>query len=73
MSGGDDLGWAFGDDFAAVRAGVGTDFNQPVGGFEDVEVVLDDDDAVAAIDEGLQDTEEAFDVVAVEAGRGLVQ
>jgi hypothetical protein len=45
----------------------------PVGGFEDVEVVLDDDHAVAAVDEGLEDAEQAFDVVAVQAGGGLVE
>ena len=35
--------------------------------------MLDDDDAVAAIDERLQHGEEAFDVVAVQAGGGLVE
>ena len=33
---GDVFGWAFGDDLAAVGAGFGADFDEPVGGFEDV-------------------------------------
>ena len=56
-----------------LRPGVGADFDQPVGGFQDVEIVLDDDDAVAAIDQRLQNAEEAFDVVAVQTGGRLVE
>jgi len=48
-------------------------FDEPIGGLEDVEIVLDDDDAVATVDERLEDDQEAFDVVAVEAGRGFVE
>jgi hypothetical protein len=70
---GDEFGRAFGDDLAAVGAGFGADLDEPVGGLEDVEVVLDDDDAVAAINEGLEDRDQAFDVVAVEAGGGFVE
>ena len=70
---GDDFGRAFGDDFAAVGAGVGANLDQPVGGFEDVEIVFDDDDAVSVIDERLKDGEETFDVVAVQAGGGFVE
>jgi hypothetical protein len=67
------LGRALGDDAAAVGAGFGADLDDPVGGFEDVEVVLDHDDAVTAVDEGVEDGEEALDVVAVEAGGGFVE
>jgi hypothetical protein len=35
--------------------------------------VLDDDEAVAGVDERVQGGEETFDVVAVEAGRGFVE
>jgi len=35
--------------------------------------VLDHDDAVAAIDESLENGEETFDVVAVETGGGFVE
>ena len=37
----------------------------------DVGVVLDDDDSVAAVEEGAEGGEEFLDVVEVEAGSGL--
>ncbi len=67
------FGGAFGDDAAAVGPGVGTDLENPVGGLQDIEIVLDNDHAVAAIDERLEDGEEAFDVVAMKPGGGLVE
>jgi hypothetical protein len=70
---GDLLGRAFGDDAAAGGAGLGADLQNPVGGFEHVEVVLDDDDAVAAVDKLLQHGEEPLHVVAMQAGRRFVQ
>jgi len=71
--GGHGLGRAGGDDAAAGGAGLGPDFEEPVGGFEHVEVVLDDDEAVAAIHDLLQDGEQALHVVAVQSGGGFVQ
>ena len=44
-----------------------------VGAGDDVEVVLDHDDRVAAVDEAAQHGDQAVDVLAVEAGRGLVE
>ena len=44
-----------------------------VGAFDDVEVVLDDEEGVAVIDEALEDDEEALDVGEVEASGGLVE
>ena len=35
--------------------------------------MLNDDNTVAAIDEGMENREEAFDVVAMEAGGRLVE
>ena len=70
---GDVLGGACGDDPAAVRAGLGADLEDPVGGFEDVEVVLDDHDAVAAVHDALEHLKESFHVMAVQAGGGLVE
>ena len=43
-----------------------------VGGSDDVGVVLDDGDGVAAVEEGTEGGEEFLDVVEVEAGGGLV-
>ena len=51
---GDVLGRALGDELAAVLAGLGTEVEDPVGGFDDVEVVLDDEQRVAGIDEAAE-------------------
>ena len=48
--GGDCLWGACGDDGAAVLAAFGADVDDPVGGGDDVEVVLDDDDGIADVD-----------------------
>src|SRR5690606_3367298 len=70
---GDFFRWAFGDNAAAFTAGFGADLDEPVGGFEDVEVVFDHDHAVSMINERLEDGDETFDVVAMKAGGGFVQ
>lgn len=67
------FGGAGGDDLAAVGAAFGAHVDNVVGAFDDVEVVFDDDHGVAAGDELLQDAHEAFGVVGVEAGGGLVE
>src|SRR4029450_10520506 len=55
---GDLFGRAGGEEVAAELAAFGAEIEEPVARFEDVEVVLDDDGRVAAIDEALQDGEE---------------
>ena len=45
---GDGLRGALGDDGAAVLPALGSEVDDPVGGGDDVEVVLDDDHGVAA-------------------------
>ena len=62
-----------GDHFAAAGAALGTQIDDPVGFVDDVEVVLDGDDGVAAIDEAVQHVDEALDVGEVEAGGRLVE
>ena len=69
---GDLFGGAGGDYGAAVEAAFGAHIDDMVGGFDDVEVVLDDDHGVAAVDELAEDFEETLDVCGVEAGGGLV-
>lgn len=54
---------------AAFRAHV----DDPVGGFNHVEVVFDDDDGVAVIAQFVQHTEQLLDVVEVQAGGGFVE
>src|SRR3989338_8984837 len=64
---------AFGYDAAAVLAAFGAEIEDPVGGFDDVGVVLDDDDGVAEVGEALQDVEEFLHVVEVEPRRRFVE
>ena len=66
--GGDGLWRALGDNGAAVLPTFGSQIHDPVGGGDDVEVVLDDDHRVAARDEPVDDAEQAVDVGRVEAG-----
>ncbi len=71
--GGDLFGGAGGYDLAAGAAAFGAHVDDPVGGFDDVEVVLDDEEGAAAVDEFAEGGEELGDVVEVEAGGGLVE
>ena len=69
----DVLGRALGDDPAAAAAALGAEVDDPVGALDDVEVVLDDDDRVALVDQALEHAEELADVLEVQAGRRLVE
>src|SRR3984957_17618295 len=62
-----------GDDVAAAGAAVGAEVDDVVGGLDDVEVVLDDDDAVPAVHERDQAAQQLADVFEVQPGGGLVQ
>jgi len=66
-------GGADADDVAASGAAVGAEIDEPIGRFDDVEIVLDDDYGVAAVGEGVQHFEELFDIVEMEPGGRLVQ
>src|SRR6266850_1846116 len=70
---GHDFGRALRDDAPAAFAAFGAEVDDPVGLFDDVEVVLDDEHGVAEIDEALQDVEQLSNVVEVEAGGWLVE
>src|SRR6266702_5981419 len=71
--GGDFFGGAGGYDLAAGAAAFGAHVDDPVGGLDDVEVVLDDEQGAAALDEFAEGAEELGYVVEVEAGGGLVE
>ncbi len=70
---GDGFRSALGHDLAASGAAFGAEVENPVGGFDDVGVVLDDENGIAEVGEAVQDVEELADVVEVEAGSGLVE
>ena len=61
------------DDAAAAFAAFGAEVNDPIGLFNDVEVMLDDEYGVAERNEALEDVEEFANVVEVEASGGLVE
>src|SRR5882757_6500711 len=71
--GGDLFGGAGGDDLAAAATALGAHVDDPVGGFDDVEIVLDDEEGAAAFDELAEGGEEFGYIVEVEAGGGLVE
>ena len=56
------------DEVSAGITAFGPELDDVVGGSDDVGVVLDDDDGVAAVEEGAEGGEEFLDVVEVEAG-----
>jgi diacylglycerol O-acyltransferase / wax synthase len=58
---------------AAAVAALGAEVDDPVGGLDDVEVVLDHDDRVALVDQAVQHVEQLADVVEVQPGGRLVE
>ena len=70
---GDGFGRTGGDDPPAFVAGFRSEVDDPVGGLDDVEVVLDADDGVAEIHQAMQDVEQLPEVVKVQAGGGFVE
>ena len=54
-------------------AALGAEVDHPVGGLDHVEVVLDDDDGVALLDQAVEHLEQLLDVREVQAGRRLVE
>ncbi len=61
------------DDVAAAAAGLGTDFDDVVGGADHGLVVFDDDDRVARVGERADDADQAVDIAWVQADRRLVE
>ena len=64
---------AAGDDFAAAAAAFRAEIDDPVRGFDDVQVVFDDDDGVAAVAQAVQHVKQLAHVVEVQAGGWFVQ
>ena len=57
----------------AAVAAVGSEVDDVVGNFDDVEIMLDDDDGVALLDETVENGDELGNVVGVKSGRRLVE
>ena len=58
---------------SAFLAGVRAEVDDPVGAFDDLEIVLDDDDRVACIDQALEQPEQQRDVVEMQPGGRFVE
>ena len=67
------LGSSGRNDLAAFIAAFGSEVDDPVRAFDDFQVVLDDDDAVAFLNEAVEDFDEERDIIEVEACRRLVE
>ena len=61
------------EDLAAAGTALGSEVDDVVGGLDDVQIVLDDEDRVAAVDEAAEDFEKPVHVLKVKAGRRLVE
>ena len=67
------LGSACGNERSALVAPFGTEVDEMVGTLDDVEIVLHDDDRMAAADEAVEGAEQLLDVVEVESRCGLIE
>ncbi len=71
---GGDLGdGARGEDVAAEFARAGAEVEEVIGGTDNVGIVLDDEDGVAEVAQGVEDADELGGVARVQADGGLVQ
>ena len=46
----------------ALVAALGAEVYDPIGGLDDLQVMLDDDDGVASLDQGVQDFQEFLEL-----------
>ena len=67
------LGGAGGNDGPAAVASLGSHVDDIVRGLDDIEIVLNDNGGVAALDEFAQDLCQLGDIVEMETGGGLIQ
>ena len=61
------------DHLAAPFAGIRAEVDDPVGGADDVQVVLDDDQGMALVQQDVEGLEQFLHIVEMEARRGLVE
>src|SRR3954452_2117355 len=64
---------SLGDDPSATRSTLWSEVDDPVSGLDDIEVVLDDEDRVAAVHEAMEHLEQLFDVGEMQARGRLVE
>ena len=64
---------ALNDNLTSTCSGFGTKVNDPVGGFDDIEIVLNHNDRIALLDKTIQYTQQLQDVIKMQAGCWLIQ
>lgn len=64
---------ALSNDFPASIPSLGAHIDDPVGSFDDVQIMFDDNDRIALVAQAMENFEEEFDVVKVQSGGGFVQ
>src|SRR4051812_40200274 len=62
-----------GDEISSALPAFGTEINQPVGGFNDIEIMLNDHDGVSCVDEPLQHRQKFLDVVKMQSRGRFVE
>ena len=67
------LGRSANHELATLVAGLRTDIDDPVGGLDDIQIMLDDNDAVSFRDKALEGFQQDRDVVDMQAGGRLVK
>jgi hypothetical protein len=70
---GDGLWGARGNEFSTFRSRFGTEIQEPVGIFDDIQVMFDDQKRGALIDEAMEKLDEKFDIIQMKSGGGFVQ
>ena len=70
---GDLLGLTFGDDETSAFTALGTEIDHPICCLDDVEIVFDDHNSVAVVDEASENREELANVVEMKAGGRFVE
>src|SRR5690348_2455358 len=69
----DVFGCSGGDNLASPRASLRTQIDYPIGRPDDFQIVLDDEQAAAILDQPLQRRQELGDIVEVQPGGRLVE
>ena len=67
------FGGAFSNDLASCVATFGTQVDDPVGDFYDVQIVFDDDDGMACFDELMEHGQEFLDVLEMQSGGWFIE
>ena len=70
---GNGFGGARGDEFSAFRSCFWAEIEDPVGIFDDIEMVLDDKKGGTLVDEAMEQSNEEGDIIQVKTGGGFIE